>query len=204
MAGSWLIASVCIDLMKQSSSATLAVNGNSSETAAPLWPCCANCKPARRHRKPVLPRGHARQPLPHPDRVGQVRPLKPREPRLGIEQIHLRRRTRLKQVDHPLGPRREVRKARDPGPGSEAPAVQPSAALKSRSQRAARAIVPSPAAGAAEKLPARDQQLVLEAWVHGESLLRERLVEVEDQLRHRRISRQLDRVEPRVGGDSPC
>ncbi len=41
-AGSWLIASVCIDLMKQRSSATRAVWGNSSLTVAPLWPCWAN------------------------------------------------------------------------------------------------------------------------------------------------------------------
>ena len=42
IAGSWLIASVCIDWMKQSSSATPAVCGSSSLTQVPLWPCRAN------------------------------------------------------------------------------------------------------------------------------------------------------------------
>ena len=41
MAGSWLIASVCIDLMKHSSSTTRAVCGRSSLTQAPDWPCLA-------------------------------------------------------------------------------------------------------------------------------------------------------------------
>ena len=44
---------------------------------------------ARRHRKAVLARGHARQPLSHPDRVWQIGALKPIETRLGIEQVHL-------------------------------------------------------------------------------------------------------------------
>ena len=38
MAGSWLIASVYIDRMKQSSSTIPAVWGSSSLTHAPLWP----------------------------------------------------------------------------------------------------------------------------------------------------------------------
>ena len=43
MAGSWLIASVCIDLtMQQMSSTTWPVCGNSSLSHAPLWPCWAN------------------------------------------------------------------------------------------------------------------------------------------------------------------
>ena len=75
-AGSWLIASVCIDLMKQSSSATRAVCGKQlADSAAPLWPCRANAEPAGRDREAVLPRGHAGQPLAHPDRVGQLGPL---------------------------------------------------------------------------------------------------------------------------------
>src|SRR5437763_16896507 len=42
MAGSWLIASVCNDLMKHSSSATCAVYGSSSLSHAPACPCCRN------------------------------------------------------------------------------------------------------------------------------------------------------------------
>ena len=43
-AGSWLICSVCIDLMKHRSSTIFAVCGSSSLTHAPDWPCCANLK----------------------------------------------------------------------------------------------------------------------------------------------------------------
>ena len=38
------MASVCMDLMKQSSSTSFAVHGIKSLTHAPLWPCCANLK----------------------------------------------------------------------------------------------------------------------------------------------------------------
>src|SRR4030095_1939382 len=44
MAGSWLIASVCSDLMKHRSSTTFAVWGSNSLTHAPHWPCRANLK----------------------------------------------------------------------------------------------------------------------------------------------------------------
>ena len=46
-AGSWLIASVCIDLMKQSSSATLAVCGSSSLTVGPALAVPREPEPAR-------------------------------------------------------------------------------------------------------------------------------------------------------------
>ena len=62
----------------------------------------------------------------------------------------------------------------------------------------ARAIVPSPAPARPKKCRRVSKMLVLEARVHGGSLLGDRLVEVEDQLGHRRVGRQLDRVEPRV------
>ena len=42
MAGSWLIASVCIERMKHISSTTLAVHGSSSVTHMPDLPCCSN------------------------------------------------------------------------------------------------------------------------------------------------------------------
>ena len=47
-AGSWLIASVCIDRTMQSSSTIFAVCGSRSLTQAPDRPCCAksNCDPA--------------------------------------------------------------------------------------------------------------------------------------------------------------
>src|SRR5262245_40519950 len=40
--GPWLIASVCMLLMKHKSSATDAVCGSSSDNHAPLLPCCLN------------------------------------------------------------------------------------------------------------------------------------------------------------------
>ena len=44
---------------------------------------------------------------------GSSVPLESVEPRLVVEQVHLRRRARLEQVDHPLGPGREVGEALD-------------------------------------------------------------------------------------------
>ncbi len=72
MAGSWLIASVCIDLMKQSSSAIFAVCGSSSLTHAPDCPCCANWKSDGAIGKRRLVAGHAGEPLALADRVGQL------------------------------------------------------------------------------------------------------------------------------------
>lgn len=40
LAGSWLMASVCMDLMRQMSSAILAVCGSRSDIHMPLSPCC--------------------------------------------------------------------------------------------------------------------------------------------------------------------
>ena len=39
IAGSWLIASVCIERIKQMSSTILAVCGRARSATAPLWPC---------------------------------------------------------------------------------------------------------------------------------------------------------------------
>ena len=44
IAGSWLIASVYMDLMTHISSAMVAVCGSSSLSQMPLLPCCANLK----------------------------------------------------------------------------------------------------------------------------------------------------------------
>src|SRR5436190_465566 len=41
-AGSWLIASVCTDLMNEILSACFAIFGSSSLIHAPDWPCCLN------------------------------------------------------------------------------------------------------------------------------------------------------------------
>ena len=111
-AGSWLIASVCIDLMKHSSSATRAVCGNSSLSQAPRLAVLREPEPRRRDGETRLPRGHAGEPLPHPNGVGQLGRPQIGQSRLIVEQVHLRRPARLEEIDDPLGPRPEVRKAR--------------------------------------------------------------------------------------------
>ena len=55
--------------------------------------------------------------------------------------------------------------------------------------------MPKPGAGPAEEVPARQVLAVLEQRIHGASLLGDRLVEVQDQLRHGRVGRQLAGVE---------
>ena len=80
----------------------------------------------------------------------------------------------------------------------ETPRHRPTCSIPQRLLRSIRHRTPM-SSGAGEKVPARDQHLVLEARVHGESLLGERLVEVEDQLCHRGIRRQLDWVDSRLG-----
>ena len=42
IAGSWLIASVCIDRTIAKSSTIFAIFGSNSDTHAPFFPCCAN------------------------------------------------------------------------------------------------------------------------------------------------------------------
>ncbi len=68
-------------------------------------------KPRRRDGKTCLARGHAREPLPHPNGLGQLGCPEIGQFWLIVEQVHLRRPARLEQVDDPLGPRPEVRKA---------------------------------------------------------------------------------------------
>ena len=75
-AGSWLIASVCIDLMKQSSSATLGGVRQQLADPGPALAVLGEPESAGRDREALLPRGHAGQPLALPDRVGQLGPLR--------------------------------------------------------------------------------------------------------------------------------
>ena len=72
IAGSWLIASVCSDLMKHSSSATRAVCGSSSLIHAPVWPCCVNLNIEAATGKRALRGSHARESLTHANGVGQL------------------------------------------------------------------------------------------------------------------------------------
>ena len=62
----------------------------------------------RRYRKARLRGSHAGEALPLPDRLGKLGCAQILELRLVIEQLHLRRRARLKQVDYALGFWREM------------------------------------------------------------------------------------------------
>ena len=174
MAGSWLIASVCIDLMKHSSSATLAVCGSSSLTQAPLWPWRAN-----RNRLAATGKLSCREVMPvsrWPLRIesGSSVPAKPLEQRLVVEQVHLRRRARLEQVDHPLGAGAKLGKSLAAGAElARARCMPPSSSDASASDPSPRLV----AAGTAG-----DQRVIRHsAGPCAGSLLGEGLVEVEDQ-----------------------
>ena len=112
IAGSWLIASVCMLRMKHISSTILAVYGNSSLTHMPHLPCWANLNFDGAIGKPLLAGGHRRQPLSHADRFGQVLVVPLVHHRLVVVQIHLRRPADHVQIDHLLGLRREMRQIR--------------------------------------------------------------------------------------------
>src|SRR5262249_13806215 len=68
----------------------------------------------RRGRETRLVRSHPREPLSPPDRIGQVLAAILFELRLRVEEIELRRRARLVEVNHALGLRREVRQSWPP------------------------------------------------------------------------------------------
>ena len=85
--------------MTHRSSATLAVWGNSSLNQVPLAMLGEFERSAGRPGSSPG-RGHAGEPLAHADRVGQLLARRSCELRLGVEQVHLRRRARLEQVDH--------------------------------------------------------------------------------------------------------
>ena len=109
MAGSWLIASVCIDLTMHSSSTILAVCGSSSLTHVPDLPCWANLNSEPASGNDSLDGGHAGQPLAHADDVGQFARRSSSAARLVIEQVELRRPAALKEVDDALRARHEMR-----------------------------------------------------------------------------------------------
>ena len=80
--------------------------------AAPSVPC--EFEAGGRDRKTRLCGRHAGQTLAHPHGVRQFRGEETFQLWFVIEQIHLRRRAGLKQIDHALGPRRKVGKAWKP------------------------------------------------------------------------------------------
>ena len=68
IAGSWLIASVCMLRMNSTSSTVFFIHGNSSHTHMPRLAALLELELRRRDRKPRLPGGHRREPLAHADR----------------------------------------------------------------------------------------------------------------------------------------
>src|SRR5207302_5895251 len=63
----------------------------------------------RRDGEARLRRGHAGEALAGADRIGQLGPGELLQARLVVEQIHLRRRAGLEEIDDALGGRRKVR-----------------------------------------------------------------------------------------------
>ena len=74
----------------------------------PALAMLSELKNVRSDREFRLPRGHGGQALPLANRGRQILPTLRFEMRFGVEQLHLRRSTRLEQIDDPLGLRRCV------------------------------------------------------------------------------------------------
>ena len=133
--------------MKQMSSAIFAVCGSSSLSHAPDLPCCANLKidgatGKARLRRDVMPVSR----WPMRMESGSSVPCRFCQLRLVVEQVDLRRRAGLEQVDDALGLRREVRQA------GQAAGCRVGVLGKQRGQRRDA----DAGAGSAEEMPARD------------------------------------------------
>ena len=96
----------------QRSSAIFAVCGKQLAEPGAALAVLGELEDRRGDRQALLARGHRRDSLAHPDRVGQLDPAPVPDRRLVVEQVDLRRGARLEQVDHPLRPGREVRQTR--------------------------------------------------------------------------------------------
>ena len=72
IAGSWLIASVCIERMMQRSSAIAGRVRQELAEPRPALAVLGELEDRRGDREALLARGHRRDPLAHPDRVGQL------------------------------------------------------------------------------------------------------------------------------------
>ena len=148
IAGSWLIASVCIERMMQMSSTISAVCGKSSLSHAPLWPCRANLKIDGATGKLFWPEVIVVIRWPIRTESGSSMPAPAWRSPACSRKVHLRRRARLEQVDHPLDLGREVRQAR------QAARWRPLAELRCR-RRAAGRRGPAVARRAASRGPSR-------------------------------------------------
>ena len=133
----------------------------------------------RRGGKLRLVGRHAGEPLAHADRIRQLRAAQLREVRLVVEQIELRGRAVLEQVDDALGLGREVRQA-----GQAAGGLR----ILRRAATPARR-VPMPVLDWLKKC--RRVTDSADRW----SLLGHHFIQVEQQARHRRVRRQFAAVE---------
>ena len=164
------------------SSTIRAVCGSSSLSQAPLWPCWANLKIDGATGKRLLARGHRGDPLAHPDRVGQLDPAAAlRAPACS--------RTGRSATGRPTGtgrspasPSGEVRQARQAAGRAPAPAPR---RRPSRPSSEPRATAPRPRPERARKC--RRLTAARSSGVHGSSLLRDRLVEVQDDAGRGRV-----------------
>ena len=112
MAGSWLMASVCMVRMIAMSSTIFAVFGSSSEIQAPDLSVLGELENRRCDGKAALTGCHRRQALTFADGLRKVFVVPVLHLRLVVEEVHLRRRAHHVQIDGALGFWREVR---DPG-----------------------------------------------------------------------------------------
>src|SRR5436190_7678704 len=103
----------------------------------------------------LLPRCHAGEPLASADGIRQFHALPCGELRLGIEQLELRRRSRLEQVDDTPGLRREMRQA-----GQAAVVSRKRISVHQRSERG------GAKSHTAEELPTRAEQWMFLQRVH--------------------------------------
>ena len=145
----------------------------------------------RRHREAGLRRGHAGEPLAHADRIGQLVAARGLRARLVVEQIHLRGRAGLEQIDDAFGLWRKVR--------------------QTRQSRAAAACVesvsadwPAPQCRVRCGLPKKYRRV--EKCRRSMSLLGHRFIQVQDQARDRWCRRPVRAAiqARRRAGASPC
>ena len=146
------MASVCMRADDADVVGDFAVCGSSSLSHAPDWPCCANLKIDGRGREVRLVRRHAGEPLAHADRVGQLRAAHARQVRLVVEQVELRGRAVLEQVDDALGFGRE---------SAAGPAGRLGGLRSPRTSSDASAAMPMPRARPAEEVAARQRPVAL-------------------------------------------
>ena len=178
------------------------VCGRKSLTHAPALPCCLNFVIARQHQLLLLrPAVIVQKRLSAEHRCRDLLPVPLLQLRLVVEQIDVRRRAVLEQVDDALRLRREVRQSvesdRRARPGRERAESHP------RSSSDASAAVPMPTADFGEELAAGEIGGALRVADSCGHSLRQRFVEVEQQQREAVCAASSARSSLASGFDSP-